>query len=289
MTWLFFALLAALLVTFSSIAEKKALLKEHAMQFSVVLALINLAFSIPLFFMIDYSTIQLSALVLLFIASIFGASAYVLVAKALRHMELSSAVPFFVLGPLFTVFLAWIFLGEALSLNQFLGIVLILLGAYAFHIKGHDFLSPFKSFKKSKYIHYMFFSAVFYSITALADRFILTTYDMTPLAYLAFAHVFLALNMVLFITYFYNGFEDIKEGFQKAGKWILLVSLLTISYRLSQLQAIKLAYIALVVAVKRVSILLTVLIGGAIFHEHHLVKKVIWSCVMVGGVILLSF
>jgi len=48
---------------------------------------------------------------------------------ALKKDETSIAVPLFQLIPVFTYFLAWLILGETLSLSQLLGGVLVILGA----------------------------------------------------------------------------------------------------------------------------------------------------------------
>lgn len=288
MSWLFFGILTAVLVTFASITQKKVLFKEHAMAFVTVLAIINFFVSLPLAFFVNWNFLSLEILGLFYVVSIFAAFSFLLIAKSLRHMELSAAVPFFVLGPLFTILVAYLLLGETITLFQGIGVLLILFGAYALEIKGHDFMSPFREFKDSKYIHYMFFSAIIYAFSSTFDRVLMTSYNVEPFAYIPLIHFFIAINMIILLSIFHDGFKDIELGFHNAGWWILLVALITVSYRLSQITAISMAAVGLVVSIKRLSILFTILIGGQLYHEHHILKKVIWSSVMVTGVIFIA-
>lgn len=288
MIWLFFSVLTAVLVTFASIVQKKALFTEHAMQFVTVLSIINFFISLPLVFFVDWSFLNAQILGLFWVTSICGAVSFLLIAKALRHMELSSAVPFFVLGPLFTFIVAYFILGETVNFIQLIGVLLILIGAYALEIKGHDFLSPFKEFNKSKYLHYMFWSAIIYGFSSTFDRTLMTVYDIEPFAYIPLMHFLIAVNMIALLSFFHDGYKDIELGFQRAGWWILLVALITVSYRLSQITAISMAAVGLVVSIKRLSILFTIFLGGRLYHEHNLGKKLIWSFVMIMGVIVLG-
>ncbi|MFW6014144.1 MAG: EamA family transporter [Candidatus Nanoarchaeia archaeon] len=287
MEWLIFALLAAFLVTLSSLTEKKVLFKEHAMRFATVLAIINMLISLPLFIFIDYNNVPIAGIIILFFTGLIGAVAFLMVAKAMRHMEISTAAPYFTLGPLFTVVFAWIFLDEILTVQQMSGISLILLGSYALQLKGHELIEPFRNIKNSKYIHFLFFAAILYGISSTFDRALMANFGMEPLTYIAFIHLFIAIHMFIMISILHDGVMDIKEGFKKTGFWVFLVSLFLVTARYSQITAIKMAYVAPVISVKRLSILFIVLIGGTIFNEQNIIKKSVFSVLMIIGTILL--
>lgn len=286
--WLIYSLIAAIFTAATSITEKKTLLKEHAMEFSTVLSIIILIISIPLFFIIDYSKLQLIPIILLFFSAILGATGFLLVAKSVRHMEISNSAPLFALGPGIITLLAFIFLKETISRNQTIGIMLLITGAYILEIRENkSILEPIKTLKKSRYHQYIILALILYSITSLFDRAILSRYDMNPIAFIAFAHIFLAFNFIIMLHIFHDGIKGIKHGTKNAGWWILLIAIFVISYRITQAYAIKIANVGLVTAIKRTSTLLTVIIGGEIFREKGLFKKTIASSIMILGAILI--
>jgi len=288
MEWYFFAFLAALLAAASAVTQKKILCKQHAMEFSASLAVVTFVFALPLFVGVDFSSVELFPLILLFFITILAAFAFFFVAKATRHMEISSVSPLLVAGPGFVAVAAFFILGESISLFQVFGILLLVLGAYVLELrKHHGFLEPFRIVKKSKYIHYIIFALVLYSLAATGDRYILGSLGMDFRLYVAFAHLFLVFHFLVMISVFHNGIEGIRNGFRRAGWWIVLVAFFTVGYRLSQSYAIQTTEVALVSAIKRTAALFVVVIGGELFHEKYLLRKAIACLIMIAGVLLI--
>ncbi len=288
MTWFSYTLLSALLLSAATLIQKKALLKEHAMEFSAVLAVLSALISAPLFFTIDYQRLELPPLVILFFTSILGAAAFFLVSKSIRHMEVSESSPLLVLGPSITIFLAYLFLGEQLTRMQGVGAGLLLLGSYALETKPHhDLLEPIRVFIRSRYIHYILIALALYSVTGLFDRILLARYQFQPEAYIAFAHTFLAFHFFVMISIFHNGTRGIVHGLKTAGVLIFIVAVLTVAYRYAQAEAVRIAYVGLVLSLKRISGFFTTVIGGELFHERNLIRKSIASLIIVGGALLM--
>ena len=282
-----FAFLAAILTAAASVIEKKTLMREHALEFSTVLAMFNMILAIPFFFVIDYSKIVIFPLICTFFVSICGAVAFLLVSKSVRHMELSSASPFLVLGPGVTAVIAFFVLGEALSLVQIGGLILLMFGAYVLQLKNHhSLLEPLRVFRGSKYIHYIFIALMLYGICSVMDRYILGYLGFQLEAYMAFVHVFLAGNLFVMLYLFHDGVKGIVHGVKSAGWWILVVAILTISYRYFQMEAIKIASAGLVIAVKRSSVLFCVLLGGELFHERNIARKLLATVIMLAGLLM---
>jgi transporter family protein len=287
--WLIYALTAAVFVSAATLTAKKTLFKEHAMEFAAILSLFALILVTPFFFLIDYSALKITPIIILFFTSLLGASAFCLVAKSIRHMEISDSTPLLAIGPGITAILAFIFLKEALTLNQVLGIALLIIGAYSLETKSSlKLFDPIRIFKKSKYIHYIFIALLLYGITAMFDRVLLFRLDMQVEAFLAFVHLFLAFHIILMLHIFHDGFKGMKKGIKRVGWWILLVAIFTIGYRFAQAEAVKIANVGLVVAIKRMSAFFTVLIGGELFHEGHLVRKLIATAIIIGGALLIA-
>src|SRR3989338_7910031 len=286
--WLFYALLAAIFTAFADITEKKILLKQHAMEFSAVLSIIILIISLPFFFFIDYAKLQFTPLILLFFSSIIGSIAFLLIAKSTRHMEISEVIPLASLSPAVVSILALILLNEIPTLKQSFVIVLLIFGAFFLESKSFQISYIIKKFKRSKYIKYLFLSLLLYGITAILDRIILFNYNMQTTAYIAFAHIFLALNFLIMLSFFHNGLKGIKHGLKTSGKYMLIISIFIIIYRYTQSESIKLIDVGLVVAIKRMSTLFTVIVGGELFHEKDKLKKIITSLIMLFGAVLIT-
>jgi len=78
----------------------------------------------------------------------------------------------------------------------------------------------------------------------------------------------------------------LKSTFKNSWKPILLISLFTIIYRLTQIEAVKIGQVALVLALKRVSVFFAVVIGGRRIKEHYLLRKTIATLIMLAGAAL---
>lgn len=282
MVWYLFALGSAFFATLSALLGKRSLKDIHAMQFSCVLAILNFLFSIPFIFLADFD-ISSKVLAVMYLTSVFATLAFLFISKALRHLDISLVSPLMNMNPAILVILAYVFLGERITNIQVAGIFFIMLGAYIIEIdwKKHDILEPFRTVINSRHTHYIFFSALLYSASSIGDKFILS--HVNPYTYLVVVQFFIAINFVILITIFHGGITDIAMGYRRAGNWIFLMVFFTLVYRLLQAWAISLALVSLVIPLKRLSTLFSTLIGGQLFHEKGLFKRVIASIIMFIG------
>lgn len=146
MEWFIFALGCAFFASLAVVVEKKTLMKQHAMEFSAVLALFNLIIVAPLLFFADL-TIPLEILGILYVGSIFGTIGFLYVAKGLRHMEISVTSPLLSFQPAILLMLAFFILGETLSFIQLIGILILLVSAYILETpKQLDLKEPIRVF-----------------------------------------------------------------------------------------------------------------------------------------------
>ncbi len=294
--WYILMLIPVLFGTIAAITEKKALFKEHAMEFATVFSLILAALSFIYFpfFNFDFPAYYW---LIIYIASMFGSTAFLFIAKAVRHLELSKSSPLFTFNPVITAVLAWLVLKEGLGINQIIGVLIIFAGSYFLEMKPKksfikELLTPFKAIIKSKYVHFMLFAMFLYSLTALIDRYLLNSansWAMDPFTYLMIIHVFIAINMLIMIHVFHDGLKGVKHGFKSAGGWIFIMAAALFISRSMQAYVITLptAKIALVAAMKRGSTVLTTIFGGEIFHDKHLLQRSLAALGMVVGAIIM--
>ena len=290
MTWYWFAIGSAVLLAVATLLEKKILFKEHAMEFSAVLAFFNALISLPLLLLADFSNISLQVLGAIYIASLLGTASFYLVAKVNRHMEVSESSPLLVLAPAVGALFGFIFLNERMSYIQVSGIVLMIFGAYVletYHLNNP--IEPLKSLSQSKYIRIIGGALLLYATGVLFDRIILSEVQIKPLTYIVIIHFFIAVNFFILLSVFHDGWGGIKHGTKIAGWPILLMSVITILHRLAYANAISIAYIGLASSIKRSSALFTTIVGGELFNEKNLKRKIIAVVIMLGGVFLLAF
>lgn len=293
MEWFILALISAVLSSISAIAEKKTLFKEHAMEFATILAVFSAIITFPALILFK-SQITLPLMGLLYLNSLLDTFGFLLIAKAIRHLDVSVSSPMLAFGPAITAVFGFLLLKETLSVPKVGGIGLIILGAYILQInyKQLSFIESFKSMFKSKYIRYIFLALVIVSLSSIIDRFLLNTdnnFNISPVWMLAVLHIFHALNYLVLLHIYHDGVKGVVHGVRNAGWWIYLVTALVIGYRLLGLSAVSIpaAKIGLVSAITRTSVLFATVLGGEIFHESGLLHKIIACMVMIAGVYLI--
>jgi len=285
MDWFIFALVAAILNAFVALIEKKALFKEHATEFSATLAVLNFLVITPFFFLVDFG-FPFFILVLIIVSAFLASMGFLLVAKAVRHMEISAASPLLNFGPGFTALIAVLILGETLTPTNILGVITLIAGSYVLEIdfRSHDMMTPFRKIYKSRYIHYIFLAIGSYSLSSVVCKYVLDF--VSPITLIFVEQFFIAVIFLGILYIFYDGFKGVSNGFKRVG-WILMVmAILTVSYRLLQSVAIKMTFVSLVMPIKRLSTLFATIMGGEIFREHGLYQKVSACIIMVIGAAL---
>ncbi|MEE9323530.1 MAG: EamA family transporter [Candidatus Aenigmarchaeota archaeon] len=286
MLWAVYAIISAFLVAMFRVVEKKTLMKEHATEFSTVLCITTVLVSIPLLFFIRIS-ISLEMVFFVYVASLFWSIGFLLDTKALRHMEISNFAPLMNLHPIVVALIAFFALGEMLSFPQLLGLCFIAIGSYVLRFERHHKGPIYLIIKmiKSKYTVFVMISAMLFAFSSIMDKFNMNF--MEPLFYMFLMQTFMALNYVIIICVRYDGVKGIKHGFRSAGKWVLLAAIFLAMSRYFYALAVNIAYIALVVPIKKISTLISTIVGGEIFHEHRILQKIIACILMVIGAALI--
>lgn len=289
MPWYLLALIAAIMLGAYSIIEKRALSKTDPLSFLLISNVFITLFSLPIILNRDIFIFTNPELALIIVRSFFAALFFLLIAKALEKMEISEFAPFLSFSPAIVLILSFFFLGETVSLISLLGIFLIIAGAYVIELKDGIF-SPLKAIKESDGIHYIFLGLFFGAICAIIDRSILSR-GPDVLAFFFLNNVFV---LLFFSTFSFLRRENIKKlnhNFKPAILWAILGALFYMGGDILYFKALTIptALVALVIALKRLSILISTLVGGELFHENNLLKKTIATLIMIGGVFLIIF
>jgi len=218
-----------------------------------------------------------------------GALAFYNVMHALKNLDISGALPLLVLTPGFVALFAFLFGLEQLTIIQISGMFLLLAGTYLLEMKPKQAVAePFKIFSKSSNYHYIGFALILFTASSILDKVLLGKYKMPPTAFMAFQQLFYAI--VIGAVYLFS--SKIKRNplttfDKKIWFWVIIISILTMGYRFTQIKAIKIAPVSLVLSVKRISVFIAVVIGGRLFNEKNLLKKALATAIMVAGAIMI--
>ncbi len=290
MDWFYLSLLSAIFSAAAAIFQKKVLFEMDALDFSLLLSIISMILSIPFLINVNYGNLSLINLAVLFVKSVLGCLAFLSVMLAIKNMEISKALPLLALTPGFVAIFAFLFIGDALSFIQVCAIGLLLAGTYLLESrKGDKILDPFKIFMRSKNHRYVIYALFLFTVTSILDRLLLHRYNLPPDAFIGFQQIFFAVNfMAIYLISGRNISLLVKKGTKPLWYLILLISILTVTYRYAEILSVKSAPVALVLSVKRISVFFAVIIGGRIFKEEKLMLKAAATVLIILGAILIT-
>ncbi len=287
MDWYIIALISAIFSAAAAVLEKKILIKENALPMAVLLSLFNLIIAVPFFFFVDYAAVSSLSLGVLFIKSLLAAAAFLCVMQAIKHLEISKALPMLVVTTGLVALFAFLILGESLKLVEIFGMVLLLAGTYILQLKGiEEAAEPARKMFSRKGNYYVLSALVIFTATSILDKALLKNFRLPLDALFAFQHLFFAVIFLVIAVLCSRNF-NLKKTINHSWKLIALLALLTITYRYSYIMAVKIAPVALVLSIKRISVFFAVLIGGFYFRDENLKRRLIATAAMIIGAIMI--
>ena len=180
MDWLVFSLIARAFWAGDNIADK--LLIERYIKNPYVLTLLGgiAPFIISIFIFLFYKLewIGLIPTVAVLIAGIIQIIAVFAFYKSLAKEEVSRVIPLFQLTPVFVLILSVIFLKENLTINQYIGFILILLGGFFISLKRIKGV-----FKLREALWWMILSSGIYAIQAIMIKSLYINYSYLDLTF----------------------------------------------------------------------------------------------------------
>ncbi len=125
-------------------------------------------------------------------------------------------------------------------------------------------------------------------MSSLLDRILLKEYNLPPYSFMAFQQLFYALIFFLIVFVKQKSIvQQIKSVDKKIIYLVIAISVFTVIYRYTQIEATKLAPAALVLSVKRLSVLFAVIYGGKLFKEENLYIRIASVIIILLGATLL--
>jgi drug/metabolite transporter (DMT)-like permease len=172
---------------------------------------------------------------------------------------------------------------------EVVGLVVLIIGTYLLESQSlKEIFYPFSVFIKSKYHRFVILALLLFTASSILDKLLLVKLKLSPVSITAFQHIYFAFLFSIIYFFFKKKSEPITKSISKNNfGWIALISVLTIGYRFTQVAAIGMASVALVLAVKRTSVFWATIIGGKIFSDKDLLKRSIAAILILIGAILI--
>ena len=245
MEWFIYAILAPILWAAGNVIDKFLLEKhiKNPISYQILLSLFDII-SLMTILIIFPISINIYGFILGATVGIISVIAVTFYNRSLMEEEASRIVPMIYLDSIFVAILAYIFLGEILNFQKYLGIILIVMGGI---------LISFKKIKKwhfSSTIKFILVTALLLGTTGIITKYALSFIDYSSLlasqliGYLIFGSLFLLSKNIRG-----NFLNNIKKFSKKVFLLMLINSIIALMASLFFLSATSISAVSLVYAI----------------------------------------
>ena len=284
MIWTLLSLTAAI-----AIAARDVSIKTYADLDAPEIAILELFWALPLFFvgclLVETPPLD-QAFWWTFILSIpINILAYILYLYALKISPISLSVPFLAFTPAFMILTGFFILGETINMWGGAGIALIVLGGYILHVKKNQssYLAPFSAFLREKGSWFMLMVAILFAFAAVIGKKAIL--HSSPLFFSYF--FFLVFNVTVLTGLLLGRKNDWHKILHHTPRGLWLGSLLMVHISFHGL-AIAISTAVYMVAVKRSSILFSVLFSWLILKEADIRYRGLGTLLMFAGTLFIT-
>ena len=215
-------------------------------------------------------------------------TAMLLYMRALKVCHLSLCIPFLAFTPVFLILTGWLLLGEGLNLWGVTGTLMIAGGSYILGL-GVDtagrvgIFAPLKALAREPGARLMFMVAVIYSCTAALFKLAILHSDPDFFG-VAYPLILIVLLAAAFPWSPVRLGPTIKAHY---GWWLVMGFCFALSI-ITLANGLKLAPATYLIAVKRMSLLLSVTLGGLWLKERPFLPRLLGAGLMCSGVVLIA-
>lgn len=204
--------------------------------------------------------------------------------KALQLGDINKVVPIDKSSIILTILLAFIFLGESMTLIKLFSIILLAVGTFLMIQKKEDSIKV--KDKNISWIVYATFSAIFASLTAILGKVGINGVESNLGTAI---RTFIVLIMSIVIVFVTKKNHDIKKISKNELGFICLSGIATGASWLFYYRALKDGVTSIVVAVDKLSILITIFFSYIIFKEKLNLKSSIGLILITVGTLGMLF
>lgn len=287
MNWFVLSLACAFFMSTAESLSKLVMRDNDEWTVGTAMVVLALPFILPLLIGRESLPLSKDLMILIIVQIPFEVLAYYMYLRAIRMAPLSLSVPYLSFTPVFTIITAAVILHERVSGVGFLGILMVTVGAYVLNIERyvHHPLAPLKAIFKSPGARRMLAVALIWSLTSTLGKKGVQLSD--PMFFGVVYMVALSLPMTAIAGWRIRRHKVSVNLKGRNMTWVLFGGLATALSMIAHFHAIKLAPVSYMIAVKRTSLIFSVLYGGIIFKEEQIKRRLIGTCIMLSGAVIL--
>jgi drug/metabolite transporter (DMT)-like permease len=284
MLWFMLALTAALSTAVNDTISKRFF--SHLSPYEM--GLIRLLYASPYFLLglivVPWPTVDATFWGCLAVGLPLEVAAFMCYMRAIKVSPLSLTLPFLSFTPAFVLFTGYILLGETLSVQGIMGVVLIVAGSYVLHLSKARgaWMTPFKAILGEEGSLLMLLTSFLYSFTATLGKLAIQ-HSSQPFFAVTYFTALLLLMAGLFPR-MGHGIGRLTERPLPGIMAGLVLALMIFTHTL----AISLVEAAYMLSVKRSSLLFGVLFGALIFKEENVGERLLGASFMMAGVCFIT-
>ena len=284
--WLGFAVGSAFFAGITSILAKCGIKKTDSNVATAVRTFVVLIFSWLMVFVVgsqnQLTTLSLKNLLFLVLSGLATGASWLCYFHALQIGNINKVVPVDKFSTVLTIILAFILLGEPVSIYKLMGIVGIGVGTWLM-IQKKETTEPKKEGKG--WLFYALLSAVFASLTSILGKVGITGVDSNLGTAIRTIVVLLMAWVVVFVTKKQN---DVKYLDRKELRYIVLSGFATGASWLCYYRALQTGPASLIVPIDKLSIVVSIIFSYIVFKEK-LSKKALFGllCIVSGTLVML--
>ena len=265
--WILFAFLSALFAGLTSILAKCGIKNTDSNLATALRTIVVLMFAWIMVFVVGaqdgLATISGKTLLFLILSGLATGASWLCYFRALQIGDVNKVTPIDKSSTVLTMVLAWIFLGEGISVIKFISMILIGMGTYMMiQKKVVDVGKALETSDSNKWFIYAFGSAIFASLTSILGK----------------------VGIQVFITGKQNAVKDIDK---KSWLFLILSGIATGASWLCYYRALQDGPASVVMPIDKLSILVTIAFSYIVFHEKLSVKSGIGLVLIVAGTLML--
>lgn len=211
-------------------------------------------------------------------------SSFTLYIKAIKASDLSLTLPMITFTPLFLLITSPLMVGEFPGPLGLVGILCIVTGSYVLNIreKNKGVLAPYRALLSERGPQFMLIVAFIWSIGANLDK--IGVRNSSSFFWVCSIYLGTAVIMTPVMVWKTRNVRDITTPLPR----LLLMGLIMAIGSMSQMTAITMTLVPYVIAVKRMSIVLGVLLGYVLFKESGFRERFVGVVIMVVGMVCIT-
>lgn len=284
--WILFAFGSALFAGITSILAKCGIRKTDSNVATAIRTVVVLVFSWLMVFLTG-SQPQIGAIdgttwLFLILSGFATGASWLCYFKALQLGDINKVVPIDKSSVIFTILLAFLFLGEKISLFKAAGVVLIGMGTFLMIEKKKTDV-PNKG-RGYGWFFYALGSAVFASLTSILGKIGIAGVESNLGTAIRTAVVLLMAWLMVFVT---GKQRTIREVPKKELGFICLSGIATGASWLCYYRALQDGLASVVVPIDKLSIVVTVVFSYFVFHERLSMKALVGLLLIVAGTLVM--